>query len=80
MPRASWPLLMVRAHKLTCGVRTRRRLEKHATAAWGSVKGSVAAPKVYSFVGKSAAEVGRHASAAAMQPQAEALAFHARMK
>ena len=59
---------------------TRRRLEKHATAAWGSVKGSVAAPKVYSFVGKSAAEVGRHASAAAMQPQAEALAFHARMK
>lgn len=40
---------------------TRRRLEKHATAAWGSVKGSVAAPKVYSFVGKSAAEVGRHA-------------------
>ena len=40
----------------------------------------MAAPKVYSFVGKSAAEVGRHASAAAMQPQAEALAFHARMK
>ena len=49
---------------------TRRRLEKHATAAWGSVKGSVAAPKVYSFVGKSAAEVGRHTSSAAMQPQA----------
>ena len=48
-----------------------------ARRAWGDVRPT--APKVYSFVGKSAAEVGSQAATAAMQPQKEALAFRARV-
>ena len=77
--------LMQRADQASAAVEAGRRemtrgwLKGCAQRAWGDAGTPTAAPKVYSLVGKSAAEVGSLAATAVMQSVDEAIAFDRRV-